>query len=48
MSSTRLGIKVVDSTVLDLRALNYDPRGTIQFKISLSSSWQNLTTEIRL
>ncbi|KAF2888935.1 hypothetical protein ILUMI_17238 [Ignelater luminosus] len=42
IASIRPGKRIGDPTVTDLRALKYNPNGTIQYKLRFGDAWQNL------
>ncbi|KAF2886569.1 hypothetical protein ILUMI_19605 [Ignelater luminosus] len=42
VTSIRPGKRIGDPTVTDLRALKYNPNGTIQYKLWFGDAWQNL------
>lgn len=46
LTSIRPGKKVGDSTVMDIRALRYNPSGIIEFKIRHPEEWQTLPVRI--
>lgn len=46
LSSIRPGKKSGDPTVTDIRALKYDPKGSVKYKLRLTKEWENLPCRI--
>jgi hypothetical protein len=46
LTSIRPGKRISDPRVTDLRALKYNPTGTVQYKLRFGDEWQDLPIRI--